>query len=47
MTMNRARSITKMQLIEFLGVPIAYIPYFWSPDPTVKRKTGFLTPPHS
>ncbi len=30
--------------LEFLGVPIAYIPYFWSPDPTVKRKTGFLTP---
>lgn len=30
--------------LEFLGVPLAYIPYFWSPDPTVKRKTGFLTP---
>ncbi|TVR09001.1 MAG: LPS-assembly protein LptD [Salinarimonadaceae bacterium] len=30
--------------LEFLGVPVAYIPYFWSPDPTVKRKTGFLTP---
>lgn len=30
--------------LEFLGVPIAYVPYFWSPDPTVKRKTGFLTP---
>lgn len=30
--------------LEFLGVPVAYIPYFWSPDPTVKRKTGFLAP---
>ncbi|HEY8566468.1 MAG TPA: LPS-assembly protein LptD [Beijerinckiaceae bacterium] len=30
--------------LEFLGVPIAYMPYFWTPDPTVKRKTGFLTP---
>lgn len=30
--------------LEFAGVPIAYIPYFWSPDPTVRRKTGFLTP---
>jgi LPS-assembly protein len=30
--------------LEFLGVPIAYLPYFWSPDPTVKRKTGFLAP---
>jgi LPS-assembly protein len=30
--------------LEFLGVPIAYVPYFWTPDPTVKRKTGFLSP---
>ncbi len=30
--------------LEFGGVPVAYIPYFWSPDPTVKRKTGFLAP---
>ena len=30
--------------IEFAGVPIASIPYFWTPDPTVKRMTGFLAP---
>jgi LPS-assembly protein len=30
--------------LEFLGVPMAYLPYFSTPDPTVKRKTGFLTP---
>jgi LPS-assembly protein len=30
--------------IEFFGVPIAYFPYFAAPDPTVKRKTGFLMP---
>lgn len=30
--------------LEFAGVPIAYLPYFWSPDPSVRRKTGFLTP---
>ncbi|MGA0595745.1 LPS-assembly protein LptD [Enterovirga sp. CN4-39] len=30
--------------IEFLGVPIAAIPYFWTADPTVKRMTGFLAP---
>ena len=30
--------------IEFAGIPVAYLPYFWSPDPTVKRKTGFLSP---
>jgi LPS-assembly protein len=29
---------------EFLGVPIAWFPYFSTPDPTVKRKSGFLTP---
>jgi LPS-assembly protein len=29
---------------EFAGIPIAYIPYFWTPDPTVKRQTGFLAP---
>lgn len=30
--------------LEFAGIPVAYLPYFWSPDPTVKRKTGFLAP---
>jgi LPS-assembly protein len=30
--------------LEFAGVPIAYIPYFWSPDSTVRRKTGLLAP---
>lgn len=30
--------------IEFFGLPIAYIPYFWAPDSTVKRKSGILTP---
>jgi LPS-assembly protein len=29
---------------EFWGKPIAYFPYFSTPDPTVKRKTGFLMP---
>jgi LPS-assembly protein len=30
--------------IEFFGVPMAYLPYFSTPDPTVKRKSGFLMP---
>jgi LPS-assembly protein len=30
--------------IEFFGVPVAYMPYFSTPDPTVKRKSGFLMP---
>jgi len=28
--------------LEFFGIPMAYLPYFSTPDPTVKRKTGFL-----
>ncbi len=30
--------------LEFFGRPIAWLPYFSTPDPTVKRKTGVLTP---
>ena len=30
--------------IEFFGVPIAYVPFMSTPDPTVKRKSGFLFP---
>ena len=30
--------------LEFFGQPIAWLPYFSAPDPTVKRKTGVLMP---
>src|SRR3981081_4207983 len=30
--------------LEFFGVPMAYLPFFSTPDPTVKRKSGFLMP---
>jgi LPS-assembly protein len=30
--------------IEFAGVPVIYTPYLSGPDPTVKRKQGFLPP---
>ncbi|MGB7256821.1 MAG: LPS-assembly protein LptD [Pseudolabrys sp.] len=30
--------------LEFFGKPLVYMPYFSAPDPTVKRKTGFLVP---
>src|SRR3984957_5890586 len=30
--------------LEFFGVPLAYLPYGSAPDPTVKKKTGFLMP---
>jgi LPS-assembly protein len=29
---------------EFFGVPILYAPYFEHPDPSVKRRSGFLMP---
>jgi LPS-assembly protein len=33
--------------IEFFGVPLAYMPYLATPDPTVKRKSGLLMPIYS
>lgn len=30
--------------MEIFGLPVAYAPFFWHPDPTVKRKSGFLAP---
>jgi LPS-assembly protein len=30
--------------LEFFGYPAMYMPYFSAPDPTVKRKSGFLFP---
>jgi LPS-assembly protein len=29
---------------EFFGLPIAYLPFFEIPDPTVRQKSGFLSP---
>ncbi len=31
-------------VFEFLGVPVAYVPYFKHADPSKKRQSGFLTP---
>ncbi|HLC08556.1 MAG TPA: LptA/OstA family protein, partial [Methyloceanibacter sp.] len=31
-------------VFDFFGVPIMWVPYFQSADPTVKRKSGFLMP---
>ena len=33
--------------LEFFGVPMAYLPFFSTPDPTVKRKSGFLMPSYT
>jgi LPS-assembly protein len=34
-------------VFEFFGVPLAWVPYFYYPDPTVKRRSGFLAPEYS
>lgn len=31
-------------VMEFYGIPFLYLPYFQHPDPTVKRRSGFLAP---
>lgn len=31
-------------LLQFSGIPVAYTPYFQIPDPTVKKRSGLLTP---
>ena len=33
--------------IEFFGVPVFYIPYLTQPDPSVKRRSGFLMPKYA
>ncbi len=32
---------------DFFGMPVIWVPYFQSADPTVKRKSGFLMPSYS
>src|SRR5215510_5128091 len=32
---------------ELFGVPVLYMPYFQHPDPSVKRRSGFLMPTYS
>lgn len=31
-------------ILEMYGIPVAYFPYFWHVDPSVKRGTGLLIP---
>ena len=38
------RIIYEDAYLEFFGIPVAYVPYFSQPDPTVKRQSGFLPP---
>ncbi|MGV8996930.1 MAG: LPS-assembly protein LptD [Parvibaculaceae bacterium] len=38
------RIIYEDAYMEIFGVPVAYLPFFSHPDPTVKRQSGFLMP---
>ena len=31
-------------VLEMYGIPVAYFPYFWHADPSVKRESGLLVP---
>ncbi len=41
---DQATITYKNAYFDFLGVPVVWVPYFQSADPTVKRKSGFLMP---
>lgn len=38
------RIIYEDATMEMFGIPVAYLPFFSHPDPTVKRQSGFLVP---
>jgi LPS-assembly protein len=44
---DQATITYKNAFFDFLGVPVIYVPWFQSADPTVKRKSGFLMPTYS
>jgi LPS-assembly protein len=45
---QRAATITYQDAqFELLGMPVLYLPYFQHPDPSVKRRSGFLMPTYS
>jgi LPS-assembly protein len=33
--------------VEFYGIPVAWIPYFYTPDNTVQQRSGFLQPQYA
>ena len=44
---DQATITYKNAFFDFFGVPVLWVPYFQSADPTVKRKSGFLMPNYS
>ncbi len=44
---DQATITYKDAAFDFFGVPVLWVPYFQTADPTVKRKSGFLMPSYS
>ncbi len=44
---DQATLTYKDVVFDFFGVPVLWMPYFQTADPTVKRKSGFLMPNYS
>jgi LPS-assembly protein len=44
---DQATIVFKNVFLDFLGMPVVWVPYFQIADPTVKRKSGFLMPSYS
>lgn len=36
--------VYKNAVLEFFGIPVVYLPYLSHPDPSVKRRSGFMVP---
>ncbi|MEL0099162.1 MAG: hypothetical protein VW907_06380, partial [Opitutae bacterium] len=41
---NKKEIVHKSALLKLKNIPVLYMPYFYHPDPSVKRKSGFLQP---
>jgi LPS-assembly protein len=41
---NRKLIYYRHAVLKVKGIPVAYLPVFWHPDPSAKRASGFLTP---
>ena len=42
--MKQKQFIMTMQEIHLFNIPVFYLPYFSHPDPSVRKRSGFLMP---
>ena len=43
-TRRTSASSIRDAVLDIYGIPVAYFPYFWHADPSVRRASGFLVP---